>query len=181
MKKMAGAGHNHNPQCLRLRPSQHCSQRHHIILVAVNDQGIIRDTANIEASHRGCNQHQLFGRQAFYHARLHESAEGKPSQHQRQIAELAFCVLRHRQHVLRFALALIETALAFPRAAQIRPQRNIAQIKKRFGQRMHYFIVESAAKQRVGMCDQRYSAAFFSRIVDDGLQLARRPIDKNLF
>ena len=60
MKKMAGAGHYHYPQFLRLRPGQYRSQRHHIILVAVNDQRIGRDTADIEAFHRGRNQHQLF-------------------------------------------------------------------------------------------------------------------------
>lgn len=52
----------------------------------------------------------------------------------------------NRQHVMRFTLTLIKTALAVPHAAQIRPQRNIAQLKKNFGQRMHYFIVERAAK-----------------------------------
>jgi len=126
MKKMAGAGQYYYPHFLRLRPGQYCCQRHHIIPLAVNDQRIARDSTDIEMFHRGRNQHQLFSGQLLYHARLHERAEGKPSQYQRQIAELVFCVVPHRQHVPRFTLALIKTALAFSRAAQIRPQCNIA-------------------------------------------------------
>ena len=83
MKKMSCAGQYYYPQFLRLRPGQHCRQRHHIVLIAVDDQRIGRDTAEIEARHCGSNQHQLFSGQLDYYARLHESAEGKPSQHQR--------------------------------------------------------------------------------------------------
>jgi len=68
MKKMAGAGQNYYLQLLWLRPGEHCGQRHYLILVAVNDQCIGRNSADIEASHCRRNQHQPLRGQAFYHA-----------------------------------------------------------------------------------------------------------------
>ena len=85
---------------------------------------------------------------------------------------------RNCQHVLRFTFTLVKTALAVPHAAEIRPQRDIAQLKKSFGQRLHYFIFERAAKQRVWMCDQRDTASTISGIVSNGFQLARRAMDQ---
>lgn len=89
-------------------------------------------------------------------------------------------MLRYSQHILRFTFPLVETAMAFSRASQIGPQRHVAEFNKSLGERMHDFIIERAAKQRVGMSNQRNTAVLLSGIVDHGFQLARRTMNEYL-
>ena len=85
VEEVAAAGEHDDRQLLRPRPREHVGERHHVVLLAVDHDGVGGHGLDGEAAHGGADQHQALARSTCLRdARLHERAEREAGEHDRQ-------------------------------------------------------------------------------------------------
>lgn len=80
VKEVFTAGNDDDRQALRSCPIQHGSQRHHVVLIAVNDERVFGHRIRIEAIDCRSDQGQALRVQPAHDQRLHVGAERKSSE-----------------------------------------------------------------------------------------------------
>jgi hypothetical protein len=117
VKKVVGTGHDEDRQLQRPRPGQQVGERHPLVQVTMNDDGIGWHRADfvmaraLDQADGSADEHQALGRltgfqQALGDPRLHVGAKGKAAEYHGQVAEAAARIIEHGQYIVGFALAL---------------------------------------------------------------------------
>jgi len=110
------------------------------------------------------------------HAKSHPAAKTEAGQHQLRARKFRGEKIESGAHILPFADAPIVHSRAEARAAKIEAQDRQSQGVERFRSLINDFVVQRAAKERMGMADQSGEQRLFSkaRSPENSLKLSRR-------
>ncbi len=178
MEKMTAAGKHNDRQLLRPRPGEDIGQRHHLVLLAVDDDGVGGYGLKCEAAHGRPDQHEALGGDGPCDARLDKGAKRKSRKDDRQIVTETLPRIGQRGQCIRgLAVAFIEGASGRADTTEVEAHGHVAQREERARQCLRHLVVERAALQRVRMGDERDALRRAFRDIADDLKQARRPGD----
>ena len=180
VEKMPGTGKHDHGERLRPRPVEHVFQCNDIIFLAMHDQRIFPNVADRKTPDRRGHQYQVPRRQLLRHGRSNKTAKRETTDRKLAVAVSTPRVFRQREKILDFAAPFVEDPVAGAYAAKIQPQGRVPQRDKRLGQCLHDFVVQRAAKKRMGMRDQRDAAPCCGGFTERYLELAHRAVDGKL-
>ena len=165
VKEVFTARNDDHRQGLRSRPIQHGLERHHVVLIAVNDERVFGQRIRIEASDCRCDQGQALRGQPAHDQRLHVGTERKSSEQERDSTEAVAHLLGDEDEIIGFAHALVVNSFGSAHAAEIRTHGAVAEREECARQRGDDFVVARAAVLWMGMGDKSDAAPLWARIV----------------
>ena len=202
MKKMFGTRNDNDRQFLRGGPIQNSFKGNYVVLITVNDKDIrdgfdvvfcagTSEGRNIQSFHRGRHHDQFLWSEPLRGMRLDCSTEGKSSQHQwRRLIErgreLISACFNYREHVLDLAYPMavprVTRALALFHTAKIEFGRDESQFEQSLKEGVNNLAVHCSAIQRMRVRNHGNTAWMIKiRLSQNGFQLSRRTVNKNLF
>src|SRR6267154_302089 len=179
MEEMVGAGNDYDLQFLRPRPFEDFRERDGFVHLAVNDDRVGRHGFRGKAADRYAHEHHAVRARAPRNLRLDRRPERESRENERQRAKAFLGVLGDAEQVFGLSAAFVVLAFRFADAAEIGPQRNVAQLDEGFRESLHDLVVERPAVERMRMSDDRRASERGFGAIYDRLDPARASVDED--